>query len=163
MTIEQVWSPILRAPDGYEASMGGQIRRHGKLVKLHLRPDGYQSFHVRGLQDTHLYVHRAVWTAFNGPIPKGMVVCHLNHQRDDNRLENLYMGTQAENIQQSIKDGRPIGQGMRGKKPASTKLLPHQTGEILMRYALGALQSDIATEYGITQVRVSQIIRSHDH
>ena len=36
-------------------------------------------------------------------------------------------------------------------KPASTKLKEHQNLEIVVRYAAGAYQQDIAEEYGITQ------------
>ena len=34
-------------------------------------------------------VHIAVWEAFNGPIPEGYDIHHKNHNRQDNRLDNL--------------------------------------------------------------------------
>ena len=34
-------------------------------------------------------VHRIVWDAFNGPIPKGFEVDHINDIRTDNMLDNL--------------------------------------------------------------------------
>ena len=33
--------------------------------------------------------HRVVWERANGPIPDGHVIHHLNHDRLDNRIENL--------------------------------------------------------------------------
>jgi hypothetical protein len=51
-------------------------------------------------------VHRLVYEAFNGPIPEGMVVCHVNHDQYDNRPENLRCDTQAGNCQQSWDEGR---------------------------------------------------------
>ena len=34
-------------------------------------------------------VHRIIWEMFNGPIPDGMEIDHINRIRDDNRIENL--------------------------------------------------------------------------
>lgn len=35
------------------------------------------------------YIHVLVWETFVGPIPDGYDVHHINHNRKDNRLENL--------------------------------------------------------------------------
>lgn len=35
------------------------------------------------------YVHHLVAEAFLGPRPEGLLVCHLNDQGFDNRVENL--------------------------------------------------------------------------
>lgn len=35
------------------------------------------------------YVHRLIWEAAYGPIPDGHHVHHVNHDPQDNRLENL--------------------------------------------------------------------------
>ena len=43
------------------------------------------------------YVHRLVWEAFNGAIPHGLEIDHINTNRDDNRLENLRVVTSKEN------------------------------------------------------------------
>lgn len=43
-------------------------------------------------------VHRAVWEAFNGPIPGRLEVNHKNLDRSDNRLENLELLTHQENV-----------------------------------------------------------------
>lgn len=46
----------------------------------------------------HVRVHRAVWEAFNGPIPGRLEVNHKNLDRSDNRLENLELVTHQENV-----------------------------------------------------------------
>lgn len=34
-------------------------------------------------------VHRVVWEMHNGKIPNGMMIDHINHNRIDNRIDNL--------------------------------------------------------------------------
>ena len=161
------WRPIPSLDGTYEASSCGLIRRvkagQGTatgLMKLRVAFGGYLSVSVclKGKKTT-LLVHRLVHEAFLGPIPEGHDVCHRNHNRQDNRAVNLYAGTRSENILQSVADGRPVGQGMKGRRPANAKLTPGQRLEVIARYAAGAYQTDIAAEYGIAQCRVSQIIR----
>lgn len=50
----------------------------------------------------HRSVHRTVWEAFNGQIPKGFEINHINLNRQDNRLENLELATHQQNIKHAI-------------------------------------------------------------
>lgn len=43
-------------------------------------------------------VHRIIWEMHNGPIPKGMQIDHINHNRGDNRIENLRCVSVLENM-----------------------------------------------------------------
>ena len=36
-----------------------------------------------------LLAHRYIWEQQNGPVPAGMLVHHINHNKIDNRIENL--------------------------------------------------------------------------
>ena len=45
--------------------------------------------------------HRYVWTQAHGDIPKGMFIHHINGDGHDNRLSNLRMVTNTENLQMS--------------------------------------------------------------
>ena len=57
-------------------------------------PYGY--LHVR-YKGKNYKVHRIVWEMHYGPIPEGMTVDHINHVRDDNRIENLRVVSMHEN------------------------------------------------------------------
>lgn len=50
-------------------------------------------------------VHRWVWEQVNGPIPDGMVIRHLCHNRACFLLEHLALGTQADNVQDDVQRG----------------------------------------------------------
>jgi len=43
------------------------------------------------------YLHRMVWIYHYGEITKGMEIDHINHNRTDNRIENLRMVANKEN------------------------------------------------------------------
>lgn len=43
------------------------------------------------------FMHRLIWEAFNGKIPEGFQIDHINTIRSDNRLENLRLVTPKEN------------------------------------------------------------------
>ena len=61
------------------------VRKHGQ--------NGQKSFTV----------HRFVYECFNGEIPDGKVIDHVNNIKDDNRLCNLQLMTQQENCKKSAK------------------------------------------------------------
>lgn len=48
--------------------------------------DGYLVFTFRGFKHK---VHRVVWMIHNGEIPDGYEIDHINHDKLDNRIENL--------------------------------------------------------------------------
>ena len=48
------------------------------------------------------YAHRKIWEFYNGPIPDGLVIDHINGIRHDNRLSNLQLVTTSQNNQKSV-------------------------------------------------------------
>ena len=131
----EIWKDIPNYEGLYQASNLGRIRsldrvtnyknkgkciKKGKILKLYLVHNyvGCRLM-VNGISKNKL-VHRLVWTAFNGQIPEGYEVNHLDERPVNNRLENLNLVTHKENInwgtrnkrvsdkEKTIKKGKPI-------------------------------------------------------
>lgn len=65
-----------------------------KWRKLKTTYQGYKSVAlVKNGKRKDYFVHRLVWEAFNGVIPKGLIINHKNEERGDNRLENIEVCT----------------------------------------------------------------------
>lgn len=70
------------------------ISNDGELITPTHKNGGYYGFDNRGYKRVSIrgrkyLVHRLVYEAFVGPIPKGMEIDHINTNPTDNRIENL--------------------------------------------------------------------------
>lgn len=100
----EIWKPVIGYEGLYEVSNRGRVKslnylRTGreKILKERIH-QGYNrvTLFKNGVGKEHA-VHRLVWNAFKGPIPKGLVINHLNEIKNDNRLCNLEICTSKEN------------------------------------------------------------------
>lgn len=99
----EVWRPILGFELLYQASNFGRIKSlkfgREKILKPRLGKCGYQLVMLcKDGKGKNYRIHRLVFEAFNGKIPEGLVVNHLNEIKTDNRLDNLEICTHKENI-----------------------------------------------------------------
>lgn len=99
-----MWAEIPGFP-GYWASDNG----HVKSVRCVLKPwlsAGYPTVQLRrDGTSSKVHVHRLVLMAFRG-VPAGLMDgCHVDGNRLDNRLTNLYWGTRSQNILDQVKHG----------------------------------------------------------
>lgn len=117
----ETWKPIPGYEKLYEASDLGNIRTLGRTVQTSAgwtrtqRPRklqgwahdfGYTRFALtRDGQTTHHYGHALVLAAFVGPRPDGLNGLHRNGNPADNRLDNLYYGTQGDNGNDAVRHG----------------------------------------------------------
>lgn len=109
--IQEIWKPIPGYEGHYQASNLGRIRsfkyNEVRIKKPFITRIGYC---ILQLSQNNVKkcsgVHRLVWIAFNGPIPEGMQINHLNEIKSDNRLENLSLCTAMENTNYGTRNKR---------------------------------------------------------
>ena len=104
---------------------------------------GYTTIALDGVR---LQVHRVIWEMFNGPIPKGLVIDHIDSNRQNNKISNLQCITMAANSQKGL----------------SAKLTPELVQEIRNSYIpysreFGTRQ--LQKKYGINHTTVSRVVR----
>lgn len=107
-TFFETWLPLPDAPE-YQVSDLGRVRKHGSVLKKSVRNRGrpYEFVNLQiGGRPTYRLVHRLVLTAFLGFPPAGHVCCHRDDNPRNNRLDNLYWGTQKQNMLDAFHNDR---------------------------------------------------------
>lgn len=101
-------------------------------------------------------VSRLVWTAFNGPIPEGMIIDHIDCNPLNNSLENLQCITSSENIKRAYKLTRRAYTN--GSINGMTVTNTQDVGSILLEYSKGSTQGELKSKYNLSQKQISRII-----
>lgn len=81
------------------------VSRKGRNMKNQvgsLLNNGYLNF---GFNYKSFLVHRAVWEMFNGKIPDGMEIDHIDMDKTNNKIENLRLATRQENSRNNSAKG----------------------------------------------------------
>lgn len=74
-----------------------------KFMRNHKTPNGYEQIKLyRDGKRKWFMVHRLVWEAFNGEIPNGLQIDHIDGNKTNNELSNLRCVTPKENINNTV-------------------------------------------------------------
>jgi len=58
----------------------------------------------------YLRMQRVIWEMFNGPIPIGLEIDHVDRNKDNNRIENLRLTTRSENaLNRNVQSNNKLG------------------------------------------------------
>ena len=143
--------------DLYAANKAGNVINIIKKVphKGNEKTNGYMMCGVRKHGQNgqrSVYVHRFVWECFNGLIPEGKVIDHINNIKDDNRLCNLQMMTQQENCKKSAqeRDYTFVAKNHQNKK--CVKATNTNTNEVSYYNSLYAVQQHHGINAGIVKM-----------
>lgn len=93
--------PITINKTYFACSSGKIYNKHGKELFGCKNKGGYSIVKIKDRETNKFkcyYIHRLIWETFNGKIPDGMEIDHINTIKNDNRLENLQLVTPKENM-----------------------------------------------------------------
>ena len=123
---KEIWKDIPNY-EGYKISNLGRVKsleridargnkRKEKILKPSIDRKGYYRVALcKNSKVKKYYVHRLVYEAFNGQIPEGLQVNHINEIKTDNRLENLNLMTAKENSNWGTRNERRVKKQINGK------------------------------------------------
>jgi hypothetical protein len=120
--------------------------------------DGYGDFRNAKKYGISRKVHRAVWEAVNGPIPKGLSVCHHCDNRACVNPAHLFLGTQRDNNADMLRNQRHA----KGERNGMARLTLTDVAQIRERYAAGSLQRELAEQFGCHKANISLIVRNEN-
>jgi len=118
--VAERWVPAYGFEGRYEVSDLGRVRSVPRQVinggKVYLEPGRllnpyWHRSHLKvtlyadNKKERQVFVHIIVIESFRGPIPRGKLVRHLDDNPRNNRLDNLRVGTHAENSRDAVRNG----------------------------------------------------------
>jgi HNH endonuclease/Homeodomain-like domain len=131
------------------------VKSKGYLALTLQMPDG----RVRSVM-----AHRVIWEWAHGPIPEGLQINHKDLNKQNNRMDNLELMTNLENIRHSHANGRILAYTYLRKQEGAMfkgKPLIGDKDRIKIREmrASGMTTREIATHYGRSFHTIWQVLK----
>lgn len=148
---ERFWRFVpIRPEEGcwiWRGSTSGGRRKNGR--------GAYGQFTVNGNGvQRHVGAHVYSYELAKGPVPDGLTVMHLCHQKLCVNPEHLEAGTVLQNNQASAEAGH-----FHVQRPSAQSITDAQCDEMLALYQAGMLQAHIALRYGVSKTFVCLLVK----
>lgn len=158
------WIEINGFPS-YQISDCGLVRNSctGRMISTKPRNDGYVSVIMSDPsgKKKRAYAHRLVASHYIGQIPDGFTINHLNFNKSDNRIANLEIVSQRENINHARDAGCYVDFGNhspRGDLSPHSKLSGEEVLKIRELHSSGYSYKRLASIFGVSNVQIRNII-----
>ena len=171
--MKEIWKDINGYEGLYQVSNYGRVRSvtHCILMKngryrtidsrmLILHEGGNNKYlqaylHKDNSVKNHL-IHRLVVSHFISPIPQNMVINHIDGNKHNNRVDNLEIVTQHDNIQHALNTGL---MNFYGEKQGAAKITNQQAALIRYLWTMYRIpQSIIAHLFNVSQANICRIV-----
>lgn len=148
----EIWVKHKKWPEKYLVSSKGRLYSYitEKLLSPSLGKDGYLTY--SGILGS---VHRIVAENFLGGIPEGLVVNHLDGNKQNNDLDNLEITTHAENVRHAYRLG--LIRVLKGEEKPTAKLKETDVLEMYQLFNMGFSNDDIGKQFNVHARYVSLI------
>ena len=132
--VDRFWEKVEKTP-------------HCWLWKAGTFANGYGQFGLNADGKTiPTQAHRVAWEFTNGPLPKGVQICHSCDNRLCVRPDHLFPGTQLDNMRDAAVKGR-----LHSARPGKHKVKTEQLPEVEAMLAAGYPQQHIADKFGVSR------------
>lgn len=152
------WYLIKGFGGNYEASNLGRIRSllwsEPKILKGSLDARGYIHHTISG--NKRIAAHRTVLQAIKPrrDLHRGIFACHRDNNPSNNRIDNLFWGTPADNNRHMVKCGHQV----KGSRVAGALLTENKVREIRKLAKRGFSLQQIAERFGISRSTPHKIL-----
>lgn len=166
----ETWISIPGWQGLYEVSDHGRVRsvrrcgqpgrKGGQVLAFCFASQGYPAVSLsrRGAPYARrMMIHRLVASAFLGPVPKGMEVCHNDGNRRNCAVSNLRYDTRSNNAKDRVRHGTIPD--YRGERSPSSKLTADEVKAIRSMRAAGESGKELARLFGVSQQNVCDIVK----
>ena len=167
------WLPVVGFEGEYEVSDWGNVRSldriivrsdgrrvawKGRVLKPTLtHPSRKKNYWAVNLGRRPVTIAKIVLLAFSGPKPFPKAVArHLNDEALDDRLVNLEWGTQKQNMEDMVRNGRHTP--CRGERSGKAKLTDADVLAIRAEAARGRTITSLGEEFSISGHSISMIV-----
>lgn len=117
----------------------------------------YVTVNIKGQRTT---VHRWVYEQINGPVPKGLEVCHSCDNPPCVRPSHLWVGTHGENLKDAYRKGRKHNNtgAPAGEAHPMAKLSARDVSLIRALHGEGMSVRAMARVFGVSATAISHIV-----
>lgn len=151
--------------DKYEITNDGKIfsKFFNRYFEGSTDEDGYITTALKCTdgKKRHFRWHRVIWYYFNGEIPRGMQVNHIDECKTNNALSNLNLMTPKQNSNWGTRNQR-LGETFKrnGKVSKPVNQIDRVTGEIITTFPSAR---EAARQLGIRQSRISDACNGYTY